>query len=85
MTEIKTYSLLQGNPQNNERITDFWNSSKQQTQQFPCSSKSWLKGAGTKKIKKKQRNRHITHHPLTFTPKKSYACLLNIEPSNQCF
>lgn len=36
----------------------------QQTQQFQCTSNSWLKGSETKKIKRKQRKKHNSHHVL---------------------
>ena len=36
MIQIKTFSLFQGNPQNNESDTDFINGVTLQTQQFLC-------------------------------------------------
>ena len=60
--EMKTLSLFSENPQSNDHMSDFWNRFTQQTQQFLCTSNSWLKGAETKKIKERQRNRHNNHH-----------------------
>ena len=64
MIEIKTLSLFQGNPQNNDHMSDFWNSFTQQIQQFLCTRNSYLKEPETKKIKKKQINRHNSHDLL---------------------
>ena len=55
--KIKTLSLFQGNPQNNDQITDFKNSFTQQIQQFICNSNSQLKGPETKKKEKKRKNK----------------------------
>ena len=43
MIEMKTLSLFQGNPQNNNQIPDFWSSLTQKTQLL-CTSNSYLQG-----------------------------------------
>ena len=44
MIEIKTLSLFQGNPQNNDQITDFYNSFTQQTQSLKLQFSKGTKG-----------------------------------------
>ena len=64
MIKIKTLSFFQRNPQNTDKIPNFWNSFKQLTQQFLCTIDSYLKRPKPKKRKKKQRNRHRSPHAV---------------------
>ena len=43
MTEIKTFSLFHGNPENNDQIPDFWNTFTQQTQKTKAQRKKTIR------------------------------------------
>ena len=49
---MKTLSIFQENPQNNDQLPDFENIFTQQTKQFLCNSKCNFKGVETKKEEK---------------------------------